>query len=100
MTMRAAACCWRATRRSWLWDVWYRVQPLALPRVRKTALTQVPRFLAVAPGANLGSGNEVIVAAHLYSVRASPSRRVVSSPPVHQSSSGVPVTRSGDYVRA
>jgi hypothetical protein len=29
-----------------------------------SAVTQVPRFLAVAPGADFGSGNEVTVARH------------------------------------
>ena len=62
------------------------------------ALTQVPRFLAVAPGADLGRGNEAIIAAHEKSVKASPPR--VNNPPVHRSSRGVRATKSSDCVRA
>ena len=68
--MPATARRWRATRRSCVVGLVISDSSRSLFREGGNipALTQVPRFLAVAPGADLGSGNEAIVAAHQYSV--------------------------------
>src|ERR1017187_3916375 len=62
-------------------------------------VTQVPRFLAVAPGADLGSGNEVTVARHGRFV-TEPPPTTVNNPLLHRPLRGDPSARPSGFVRA
>src|ERR1017187_5683562 len=61
-------------------------------------VTQVPRFLAVAPGADLGSGNQVTVARHGRFVTEPP--LPANNPLLHRPLRGDPSARPSGFVRA